>query len=157
MNGSTHYDVLRVTADAPPEVIRAAYKALSQTWHPDRNPSPEAGEVMQALNTAYAVLSDPSKRADYDRSLRPTSTESAGFSSHSRSANDYGPGAEGAPSGKRGGRAFEVDWDAIVRAQHEQKHRYRVLGRDSLIAISKGIVLLFAVFYISHLVAVSHG
>ncbi|MCS6804710.1 MAG: DnaJ domain-containing protein, partial [Blastocatellia bacterium] len=34
----THYDNLKVARNAPPEVIRAAYKTLSQRFHPDRNP-----------------------------------------------------------------------------------------------------------------------
>ena len=33
----THYDNLKVARNAPPEVIRAAYKALAQKYHPDRN------------------------------------------------------------------------------------------------------------------------
>jgi len=63
----THYDNLKVARDAPPEVIRAAYKTLSQKYHPDRNGnSPEAVRVIQILNSAYAVLSDPVKRREHD-------------------------------------------------------------------------------------------
>ena len=44
----THYDNLKVTRDAPTEVIRAAYRALSQQFHPDRNPgNAEAGHVVR--------------------------------------------------------------------------------------------------------------
>jgi curved DNA-binding protein CbpA len=142
MDDPTHYGVLRITQDAPPEVIRAAYKALSQKWHPDRNPSPEAGAIMQAINAAYAVLSDPSRRADYDRSLHAMSNGWAGFDSSQWSADYRGPSTAGAPSGKRRGRAFEVDWDAIARAQHEQDRRYRVFGRDSLLAAAKTLGLM---------------
>jgi DnaJ-class molecular chaperone len=38
----SHYDSLKVARNAPPEVIRAAYKALSHKWHPDRNGDTEA-------------------------------------------------------------------------------------------------------------------
>ena len=66
----THYDSLKVTEDAPPEVVRAAYRALSLKHHPDRSQdSPQAQRVMQTLNEAYAVLSDPARRADYDGEL----------------------------------------------------------------------------------------
>ena len=41
----THYDNLKVTRGAPAEVIRAAYKALSQRYHPDKNPSPDAQRI----------------------------------------------------------------------------------------------------------------
>lgn len=63
----THYDNLKVARNAPPEVIRAAYKTLSQKYHPDRNGnSPDAIRVIQIINSAYAVLSDPDKRREHD-------------------------------------------------------------------------------------------
>ncbi len=64
----THYDNLKVARDAPPEVIRAAYRTLSQKFHPDRNPSSaEAPRIMAILNTSYDVLSDPNKRERHDQ------------------------------------------------------------------------------------------
>ncbi|MFP4898768.1 TonB family protein [Paraburkholderia sp. BR14261] len=79
----THYDNLKVSRNAPPEVIRAAYKALSQRYHPDKNSSPDATRIMKILNEAYAVLSDEDSRRRYDATLtaeveeppRPTSDE----------------------------------------------------------------------------------
>ena len=63
----THYDNLKVARNAPPEVIRAAYKTLSQKYHPDRNSeNPDAIRVIQIINSAYAVLSDPAKRREHD-------------------------------------------------------------------------------------------
>ncbi|MEJ8850457.1 J domain-containing protein [Variovorax rhizosphaerae] len=63
----THYDNLKVARNAPAEVIRAAYRALSQKHHPDKNPgSAEAARVMAIFNAAYAELSDPNKRAAHD-------------------------------------------------------------------------------------------
>jgi DnaJ-class molecular chaperone len=63
----THYDNLKVTRNAPPEVIRAAYKSLSQKFHPDRNPDkPEATRTFQIIKSAYDVLSDPAKRREHD-------------------------------------------------------------------------------------------
>jgi DnaJ-class molecular chaperone len=63
----THYDNLKVTRNAPPEVIRAAYKSLSQKFHPDRNPeNPNATRTFQLISQAYEVLSDPLKRRDHD-------------------------------------------------------------------------------------------
>lgn len=63
----THYDNLKVARNAPPEVIRAAYKTLSQKYHPDRNSnSPDAIRVIQLINSAYTVLSDPAKRREHD-------------------------------------------------------------------------------------------
>ncbi|MDB5841194.1 MAG: hypothetical protein JWQ23_3146 [Herminiimonas sp.] len=63
----THYDNLKVTRNAPPEIIRAAYKTLSQKFHPDRNPSnPNATRTFQMISLAYEVLSDPIRRRDHD-------------------------------------------------------------------------------------------
>lgn len=63
----THYDNLKVARDAPAEVIRAAYKTLSQRFHPDRNPgNADAARVMTIINTSYAVLSDPDRRREHD-------------------------------------------------------------------------------------------
>ena len=65
----THYDNLQVAETASPEVIRRAYKVLSQRWHPDKNPQQrdKAERVCVMLNEAYAVLSDPVRRAKHDR------------------------------------------------------------------------------------------
>jgi hypothetical protein len=63
----THYDNLKVARQAPQEVIRAAYKALSQKYHPDKNPGDEkAARIMAIVNTAYDTLSDPVRRKEHD-------------------------------------------------------------------------------------------
>lgn len=64
----THYDNLKVARNAPIEVIRAAYRTLSQKFHPDRNPGDsEAARIMAIINTSYEVLSDPDKRKKHDQ------------------------------------------------------------------------------------------
>lgn len=63
----THYDNLKVSRHAPQEVIRASYKALSQKYHPDKNPGDEkAARIMAIVNTAYNILSDPVRRKEHD-------------------------------------------------------------------------------------------
>ncbi len=63
----THYDNLKVTRDAPPEVIRAAYKTLCHKFHPDRHGgSQRATQTFQLINNAYDVLSDPERRRQHD-------------------------------------------------------------------------------------------
>jgi len=63
----THYDNLKVARGAPGEVVRAAYKALSQKYHPDKNPGDEkAARIMAIVNTAYNTLSDPVRRKEHD-------------------------------------------------------------------------------------------
>lgn len=66
MSLHTHYDNLKVARNAPPEVIRAAYKSLSQKFHPDRNPDVDAARIMSILNSSYDVLSESVKRRAHD-------------------------------------------------------------------------------------------
>lgn len=63
----THYDNLKVARGAPQEVIRAAYKALSQKYHPDKNPGDDkAARIMAIVNSAYGTLADPQRRKEHD-------------------------------------------------------------------------------------------
>jgi curved DNA-binding protein CbpA len=64
-----HYAVLGVAPTADPEVIRAAYRVLAQRHHPDRNTHTD-GTAMVRLNQAYATLSCPMRRAEFDRMQR---------------------------------------------------------------------------------------
>lgn len=64
----THYDNLKLTRDAPPALISAAYKVLAHKYHPDKNVgSEEALRMMQLINASYRVLNDPDKKAEHDR------------------------------------------------------------------------------------------
>ena len=67
--GRDYYAILGVTPTSEDVVIRAAYRALMRRYHPDADPSSEASQRAQAINAAYAVLSDPDKRRRYDGSL----------------------------------------------------------------------------------------
>lgn len=74
----THYENLSVSENAPDEVIRAAYKALAMKFHPDRNNgSAESRQIMQGVNEAYAVLSNPWDRREYDKILLASRQEHA--------------------------------------------------------------------------------
>jgi hypothetical protein len=70
------YDVLGVRPQAGEAEIHAAYVALARRYHPDLHPhDPRAGERLIALNAAYELLSDPARRAIYDRQhAAPTQT-----------------------------------------------------------------------------------
>lgn len=71
-----HYERLKVTQDAPPEVVRAAYRALANRLQAQPAapgaPADAAQEEMMGLNAAYETLIDPMLRRDYDASLAPT-------------------------------------------------------------------------------------
>ncbi|MBA5607314.1 TonB family protein [Duganella sp. FT3S] len=79
----SHYDSLNVTRDAPAEVIRAAYRSLSQKHHPDKNVGDQAAaQVMMRLNAAYSVLSDEEQRRRYDLQFQDAPDGNPGNRAH---------------------------------------------------------------------------
>ena len=62
------YEVLSVSRDANDQELKTAYRKLAMQYHPDRNPGDHAAdEKFKECSEAYQVLSDPEKRAAYDR------------------------------------------------------------------------------------------
>jgi curved DNA-binding protein len=62
-----YYETLGVARDASAEEIKKAYRKLARKYHPDVSKEPNADVRMKEVNEANAVLSDPEKRAAYDR------------------------------------------------------------------------------------------
>lgn len=63
-----YYEILGVGKEATPGEIKQAYRRLAKEDHPDKNPNPQAHEKFVRINVAYAVLSNPARRARYDSS-----------------------------------------------------------------------------------------
>jgi len=67
MAATDYYKVLGVDKKATPEEIKKAFRKLAVKYHPDRNPNDKAAEdKFKEINEAYAVLSDPKKKEEYD-------------------------------------------------------------------------------------------
>ena len=66
-----HYAVLRVSREASPDEIRAAYRRAARASHPDLNPGDQtATERFKQVRIAYDVLDDPARRVAYDSETR---------------------------------------------------------------------------------------
>ena len=62
-----YYEILGINQDADEVTIKQAYRRLAIKYHPDRNPGDrQAADRMKEINEAYAILSDPRKRQQYD-------------------------------------------------------------------------------------------
>ena len=98
-----YYDILGVSRDASDTDIKKAFRQLALKHHPDRNPGDtHAEERFKAINEAYAALSDPDRRAQYDRygrvDLPPGGVDFGGLE------DIFGDLFEGFFGGGRGGR-----------------------------------------------------
>lgn len=62
-----YYEILGVSRTATQEEIKRAYRQLARKYHPDVSTEPDAEARFKEINEAYQVLSDPEKRAAYDR------------------------------------------------------------------------------------------
>ncbi len=67
-NKRDYYEVLGVSKDADEAALKKAYRTLAKKYHPDTNQgNPEAEAKFKEASEAYAVLSDPEKRRQYDQ------------------------------------------------------------------------------------------
>ena len=62
-----YYNALGIQRNATEEEVRKAFRRKALEFHPDRNKDPDAAELFKEVNEAYQVLTDPERRAQYDR------------------------------------------------------------------------------------------
>jgi molecular chaperone DnaJ len=135
-----YYERLGVARDASEAAIKKAFRRLARELHPDVNGhDPEAEEKFKAAAEAYEVLSDPERRATYDRygaeGLRSGGFQPSGFDSFADIFDAFFGGGDIFGGGRAGpaqggdvgvtaaisladaatGRAVEVGYDAVVR------------------------------------------
>jgi molecular chaperone DnaJ len=76
------YAVLEVDANASPDELKKSYRRLARQYHPDANSDPTAEAHFKEVSQAYEILSDPERRANYDR-----------FGSDAAAGNPFGAGS----------------------------------------------------------------
>jgi DnaJ-class molecular chaperone len=114
------YKILGVAKDATAEQIRAAYRKLAKKHHPDLNPGDKkAEEAFKAASAANDILSDPEKRARFDRG------EIDGAGNERGPAGGWRPGASGAA-----GAGFPGGFEDIFSNIFEQRARGPARGQD---------------------------
>ena len=154
-----YYEVLGVPRDATADDIKKAFRKLARKYHPDVSREKDAEARMKDVNEAYAVLSDPEKRAAYDQlgkgyqpgqDFRPPPDWDAGFEF---SGHGYAPGEAAGFSdffeqifgrAGMGGRGFSQTYTrhGTGRAQGEDHHAKVVLDlEDAFTGATRQIAL----------------
>lgn len=84
-----YYEILGVAKSASQDEIKKAYRKVAMQYHPDRNPNnKEAEEKFKEAAEAYEVLSDPDKRAQYDRFGHAATGSNRGYGGGSMNMED---------------------------------------------------------------------
>ncbi|WP_137390903.1 DnaJ C-terminal domain-containing protein [Rhodoligotrophos defluvii] len=121
MTAADPYKILGVARDASDKDIQKAYRALAKKHHPDLNPGDaEAEKRFKEISVAYDLLSDPEKRARYDRGEIDASGNEQAQHYQRRYYRDYAGGPDNAYASS-GAYADFTDMDDILSAFFSQR------------------------------------
>jgi molecular chaperone DnaJ len=140
-----YYEVLGVSRECGEQELKTAYRKLAMQFHPDRNPdNPEAEERFKQASEAYQVLSDPQKRASYDRFGHAGVSGSGGFEGGFPAGVDlgdifgdfFGEMFNVAGNG-RGGRASRAQRGRDIRYDLTIDFEEAVFGKETTVTIKR--------------------
>jgi molecular chaperone DnaJ len=140
-----YYEVLGVTRECGDQELKTAYRKLAMQFHPDRNPdNPEAEERFKQASEAYQVLSDPQKRAAYDRYGHSGVSGAGGFEGGFPAGVDlgdifgdfFGEMFNVAGSG-RGGRTSRAQRGRDIRYDLTIDFEEAVFGKETSVTIKR--------------------
>ena len=90
MNKKDYYEVLGVSKDASASEIKSAFRKLAKKYHPDVCKEPDAASKFKEVQEAYEVLSDETKRRQYDQFGHAAFSQGAGGAGSGFSGFDFG-------------------------------------------------------------------
>ena len=140
-----YYEVLGVSRECGEQELKTAYRKLAMQFHPDRNPdNPEAEERFKQASEAYQVLSDPQKRASYDRFGHAGVSGGGGFEGGFPAGVDlgdifgdfFGEMFNTAGNG-RGGRASRAQRGRDIRYDLTIDFEEAVFGKETTVTIKR--------------------
>ncbi len=127
-----YYELLGVGPDAQPDEIKRAFRTLARRYHPDANGGdPEAAERYKQISEAYAVLSDPRKRREYD------AARMGGFSPFGTTIEDIFDSFFGGGVRRGGGPATRAQVGESIAVPVELDFRESVFGGERTITLRR--------------------
>ncbi|MBE6161577.1 MAG: molecular chaperone DnaJ [Firmicutes bacterium] len=133
-NKRDYYEVLGLKKGATDEEIKRSFRKLAKQYHPDVNKEPGAEEKFKEIGEAYAILSDPQKRAQYDQfghAAFDGAAGGSGFSGFDASDIDLGSIFEDLFGGSFGGGFSNFGFGG-GRGQNSNRP---IKGKDSLVRV----------------------
>ena len=128
-----YYQVLGISKDAPSQKIKTAYREKAFLYHPDRCKDPAGADQMKAVNEAYAVLSNPRKRKEYDLLQQQYGDAAYGHFRKSYSEQDIFKGSDIQQIFEEMARGFGIrGFDAIFKEYYGQNYKKFELKRPGV-------------------------
>ena len=136
------YKILGVEKTATADQIKKAYRELAMKYHPDRNPGDTvAEEKFKQISAAYSVLSDETKRKQYDMY---GSTDNSSSSSYSGNYQGFGGYYQGNPFEEWFKEAKNYNWRSQYEYETSEKYYEKPTKRKALRMLCSNLLSLFA-------------